>query len=129
MKKYWFSVTLWAVVILVLCGMPPQDVDKVKFIDIPNMDKIVHAGLYFVLALLLMAITTLNSFLKRTGLAYVVTIACCLLYGWLIEVFQREFFPGRSFEWLDVVADTTGGILGVLLYKYIRRIFKKNKES
>jgi VanZ family protein len=123
-KRYWVSVAVWASIILVLCGMPPQDVDKIKFIDIPYLDKLVHFGLYFVLALLIMAILTLNSKLKYSRWANLITIFSCLLYGWLIEVMQRVFFPGRSYELMDVVADTAGAVVGVLLYRTIRRLVK-----
>ncbi len=126
-KRYWVSVAVWASIILVLCGMPPQDVDKIKFIDIPYLDKIVHFGLYFVLALLIMAILTLNSKLKHSSWSYVITIFSCLFYGWLIELMQRSFFPGRSYEMLDVVADTAGAVVGVLLYKTIRRLVKRER--
>jgi len=123
-KRYWISIAVWASIILVLCGMPPQDVDKIKFIDIPYLDKLVHFGLYFVLALLIMAILTLNSKLKYSRWANLITIFSCLLYGWLIEVMQRAFFPGRSYELMDVVADTAGAVVGVLLYRTIRRLVK-----
>lgn len=123
-KRYWISIAVWASIILVLCGMPPQDVDKIKFIDIPYLDKLVHFGLYFVLALLIMAILTLNSKLKKSRWANLITILSCLLYGWLIEVMQRAFFPGRSYELMDVVADTAGAVVGVLLYRTIRRLVK-----
>ncbi|TCN72110.1 VanZ family protein [Acetobacteroides hydrogenigenes] len=123
-KSYWLLVTVWAAIILVLCGMPPQDVDKVKFFDLPYMDKIVHFALYFVLAMLVMAVLTLNSHLKTSRWTYIITITICLLYGWLIEVLQRAFFAGRSFEWLDVVADTAGAVVGVLLYKKVSRWVK-----
>lgn len=123
-KRYWLSIVIWATVILILCGMPPQDVDKVKFFDFPFLDKIVHFGLYFVLALLIMAVLTLNSHLKHSKWTYTITIVVCLLYGWLIEVLQRAFFSGRSYELMDVVADTAGAVLGVLLYKQISKLVK-----
>lgn len=104
--------------------MPPQDVDKIKFIDLPYLDKVVHFALYFVLAMLVMAVLTLNSYLKNSKWTYTITIAICLLYGWLIEILQRAFFPGRSFEWMDVVADTAGAVVGVLLYRRVSRWVK-----
>jgi VanZ family protein len=105
--------------------MPPQDVEKIKLFEIPYQDKIVHFMLYFVLALLVMALLTLNSTLRKTRWTYLLTILICLLYGWIIEVFQRTFFPGRSFEWMDVVADTAGAVIGVLLYRSISSFVKK----
>lgn len=123
-KRYWLSIVVWAAIILILCGMPPQDVDKVKFFDFPFQDKVVHFALYFVLAMLVMAVLTLNSYLKNSKWTYTITIAICLLYGWLIEILQRAFFPGRSFEWMDVAADTAGAVVGVLLYKRVSRYLK-----
>ena len=51
-KTHWKSI-IWAIVILILCGIPGDDIDKVRFIDIPHLDKFVHGVLYFVFTLLL----------------------------------------------------------------------------
>ncbi len=103
--------------------MPPKDVDKMKLFDFPFQDKIVHFGLYFVLGVLIMAVLTLNTRLKESKMAsYAITILICLLYGWLIEILQQNFFPGRSYELMDVASDTAGAVLGVLLYGPFSRL-------
>jgi VanZ family protein len=129
-KRYWFLVPAWAIIILILCGMPPKDVDEIKMFDFPFQDKIVHFGLYFVLAELIMAVLMLNTRLRQLRWAsYAIAILSCLLYGWLIEVMQQNFFPGRSYELMDVVADTAGAVLGVLLYSPISQLIGGKKKE
>lgn len=122
--RYWIAI-LWAIIILVLCGMPPQDVDKVKFIDFPHIDKVVHFCLYFVMGVLVVAVLSLNGTLKKSKWLLLVSISICFIYGWIIEIFQQVLFTGRSYEVMDIVADTAGAIVGVLLYRPISRAINK----
>lgn len=122
--RYWISI-IWAIVILILCGMPPKDVEAIKFVDIPYLDKIAHFALYLVFGLLVMAVLTLHKRLKASNWIYVIAILICILYGWLIEVLQRAIFPGRSYELMDLVADTAGAVIGVLLYGWVSRKLKR----
>ena len=54
-------------------------------------------------------------------------IVLCILFGGIIEVIQH-FVPGRVMSILDIVANTTGVLLGViltmLLYKKIHSLLK-----
>lgn len=124
-KGRYLLLVVWAIIILVLCGMPPKDVDKIAFINFPYIDKVAHILLYVGFGLSVMAVVNLNKRLKGTFLSYVLAIAICAFYGWIIEILQLEVFPGRSYELMDVVADTTGAIVGVLAYNWVSTIFVK----
>ena len=50
-------------------------------------------------------------------------IALLLLVGLQIEVTQY-FIPGRFFSTLDIVADSVGIALGVVVYRYVSKIKK-----
>lgn len=83
-------------------------------------DKIEHLSAYFVLAVffsLTLFIQTKNLLLKKYWNQYSVIIL--LIYGIFDEVHQY-FIPGRFFDWLDLLANFSGIVLGVYL---IRKYF------
>ena len=47
------------------------------------------------------------------------------LYGLMIEVIQKYFTANRSFELLDVAADTIGALMGALIFRFIGKRFLK----
>jgi len=48
-----------------------------------------------------------------------------ILYGFGLEVYQKVFVPGRSFDVWDGVADSAGALLGAW---FLRRRFAVAKE-
>lgn len=124
-KSRYLLLAVWAVIILVLCGLPPQDVEKMKLFNFPQLDKFVHMALYLGFGLFVMAVLTLHKRLRGTKTIYLIAIAICALYGWIIELLQRYLFVGRSYELLDLLADIIGAVLGVLLYNWLSGRFKR----
>lgn len=84
-------------------------------------DKISHFIAYSILMLNVGLITYSK---KR---AFVSGIVLCILFGGMIEIIQH-FVPGRFMSFLDIIANTTGVILGVivtiLLFKKIHALLK-----
>lgn len=79
--------------------------------EIPNLDKVVHAGLF-----LLLAATTYWRFGCRwIGLVSVVA------YGALSEVIQSIALPHRDGDVRDFAADAAGAVLGWLLARRLSR--------
>ncbi|MDP3588113.1 MAG: VanZ family protein [Sulfuricurvum sp.] len=82
-------------------------------------DKQNHFIAFFVLFILLSFAYTHFSTRKK--------IALLLLVGFQIEATQY-FIPGRSSSFMDIVADSIGIIIGVIVYKFIcssRESFKR----
>ncbi|NVO08538.1 MAG: VanZ family protein [Bacteroidales bacterium] len=122
LRNHWKSIT-WAAFILLLCGIPGNQIDKVKFIDIPHIDKIVHTSFYLVFSLLLISENnSLKQQQKATLKAILIAAAISISYGVLIEIFQKFIFINRSAEFWDVVANTFGFILATLSYRLVNRI-------
>jgi VanZ family protein len=44
------------------------------------------------------------------------------MYGALMEILQRTMHNGRSFEFMDMVANLIGAIIGTLIYRYLDRM-------
>jgi len=41
------------------------------------------------------------------------------IYGICLEFMQYALFPNRYFEFLDIIANISGSLIGILFFKYI----------
>ena len=82
-----------------------------RWLPIPYTDKFVHSVFYIVAALL-----WCNSFQFKSKFIKVFII--CFSYGVLMEILQLYIFTSRSAEVADVVANSVGAIIGLILYRY-----------
>lgn len=120
--KYRFSI-LWAIVILILCGLPSSDFPKVRFFQIPHFDKLVHFGLYFIFTLIILSESRKSKFfIEISTTIKIVAFTVAILYGISIEIMQWLFFTSRSAEFFDVMANMLGATLSIFTYKYINRL-------
>lgn len=109
----------WAIVIFILCTLPGQDIPD-PHLNIPHLDKMVHWGMFFIMALLLC-----NELEYQTRFSlrkiFLISVSVIFLYGGIIEILQEHFF-NRSGDVLDLLADVAGGIIGCLLYPTAKRL-------
>ena len=85
----------------------------------PGFDKLVHCGLFAVLAIFYCtaSIRRWNTHTTHIQTAIKSTIVL-ISFGALIEILQKYFFTWRTGSWDDLFADTVGagiGIFGVLI--------------
>lgn len=110
MKKY-YPAAAWAVFILALSvGPSPNLPDTLNF----EPDKAAHAFVYGVLVYLALRALRAGDKVTRSNVLKVVIFS--ILYGLLLEVLQKTFFPYRYFEWGDVLANTVGSVLGLIIF-------------
>jgi len=95
-----------------------EDVDVPTF-QIPHLDKIVHFIFYFVGAVL--GLLSLGSHTKNPPAInkVVLMVLFVILFGIIIEVFQKAFTTMRSGDVLDALANTIGALIGVLVVKLL----------
>lgn len=125
--KYHFWVLVWALIIFIQSSFPAIELPKVELI---SFDKIVHMGVYGVLAGLcfisLMHIKSKNIF---TDNVYLSTGIITVIYGATDEIHQY-FVPNRSSEVQDWLADVLGIIIALLVIRYYLskrfNLFSKN---
>ncbi|NND94855.1 MAG: VanZ family protein [Flavobacteriales bacterium] len=104
----------WALLILVLTAIPGKDMPDINFV---SADKFAHAFVYGVLFLL----TTRWSSNVPTGRNVVIVSALITtIYGILMEVMQETLFVDRFFDWSDVIANTIGVVLGIVIFRSLR---------
>ena len=105
----WAAVIAYAALIAFLSNHPVLPAPHV-----PNIDKVLHAGEYAILAFLLAraALPALRRHSAPTSWALIVL--ACFLYGIADEAHQA-FVPGRSCDPADALADLAGAVLVALL--------------
>jgi VanZ family protein len=122
-RKLFFISLIWAILIMVVCAIPGNDLPEIRLFTIPNFDKIVHAVLYFPLAFVIGAEFDLSKkiWLKLAGPGF--TMVIIALYGGLIEILQAKLFVDRSADLDDVLFDLIGGLAGLTVYYLFFRPF------
>ena len=114
----------WAVLILILCGLPGSNFPKLSFLEWLRPDKIVHLILFGVQSFLFIkGFSRQNSFLalKQNAIRWGVVLS--ITYGALVEVLQTTIFIGRSGDVRDALANAIGALLGLYFYrKFSKRL-------
>ncbi|RMF60735.1 MAG: hypothetical protein D6748_03375 [Calditrichaeota bacterium] len=115
--KWWFyqlPAVLWALLIFIASSLP--DIPGPR-LNIQFEDKLDHLVVYAVFGFLLCrAFLYQNRFPGWRESYILLSIVVGILYG-LSDEFHQYFVPGRYSEWMDVLADSIGIILGVSAFK------------
>lgn len=88
--------------------------------------KMAHFSIYTVVGLLLMSLISTYNIKEKNRL--IITLTTGIIYASSDEIHQ-SFVPGRSPMITDVVIDTMGVILGILLIILGKKIIKKYREN
>jgi VanZ family protein len=105
-------------VVAFLCLYPFQ---SQKESTIPHFDKVIHVTLFLVLSYFWMrGLSAQNQFKKVQAKAVLITVIATITYGVLIEVLQEVMHLGRSFDALDIVADSVGVMFGFGVFRVVR---------
>ncbi|MDP4291359.1 MAG: VanZ family protein [Bacteroidota bacterium] len=127
MIRYFWPAYLWGVIVLILTGIPGNDLPTIpSYLEVIHPDKIVHMGMFGLLMLLLSA----GSYYKAgkvsisNKLIFIYFIITASLGG-ITELLQKWVFVGRSCDILDFFADVVGVILALLFYFFV---FESKKQ-
>ena len=118
-RRYPLSIAIIMLVTFLSLFKPPStDLDKV-----PGIDKLVHTGMYFVMAGLLWWEFFRGR--RQTGApmwhGWVGALICPLIYGGVVELIQECCTDYRGGEWLDFAANSMGVILAALAAKIVMK--------
>ena len=120
--RTYFPALLWLAAATYLFLMPTDGLESTSLIDIPYADKWVHMALF----LGLVQLWLMPQYLHRNALPKKTAWSALLLavaYGIAIEIVQGSFTANRSADPWDVLADTSGAVLGILLLPWVVRRF------
>jgi VanZ family protein len=120
-KKRARSIAMaWTLLIFILCFLPGSELPDV---DIPFIDKWAHLVLFGVFSFLWLCATPTRdmSFLFILLLITVFT-------GWLVEYIQGHYVSGRTQDDMDTIADSVGGLIGIVVFVILFYINELKRE-
>lgn len=127
-KQTWVLLSrniIWAAIIFILCAMPSEHIPE-PHLNIPHLDKAVHFGMFFIMAILLCNELEYQTRFDSRKI-YTFTVLFAFLYGGAIEILQQHLF-NRSGDIWDLFADILGAITGCWVYPQLKRIVRKARE-
>lgn len=110
-KRARILAMLWTLLILFLCFLPGKDLPEV---NVPLIDKWAHVILFGVFTFLWHGTVPTRSYSYK-----IILLAAAVFLGGLVEYVQGHYVPQRSQDMMDVLADSIGGILGIIVYTAI----------
>jgi VanZ family protein len=120
--KYHWRAILWIIVIVTSCLTPSDNLPDTSFFSrIPHFDKMVHFTMYFIFALFLMSGFS-RQYEKTSAKAYIHSFILAFTLGVLIEFIQEKI--GRSYDIYDMIANTVGVVVSLLLFNPIKWILR-----
>ena len=106
---FWFY-TVFLLVITLLPGQIIQSESEgwLKSFNFKNGDKVIHFALFFIFTILIY----LSGVLKKGNLIWIVPISV----GIFIEILQHLMAMGRTFDFYDILANSTGILIAYFLF-------------
>ncbi len=120
-----FFGIIWLLIITAVCLIPGRNVPQPPYF---SFDKLFHAVIFGCLAFqLIIGFKKQYTFKRLRYHAVPISIFFSVFYGLFMELLQGMIFPDRSFEMMDVLANTIGVMAGWLLFILI--FFKMDKTT
>ena len=110
---------LWAAFILIICGVPGQNLPRLDLWQWLKPDKLVHVLVFGILSFLF-----IRAFVRKAAANVFKThpkvwaVLIGLIYGAVIELLQEHVFIGRTGDLKDVVANAMGSFAGSWWFAY-----------
>ena len=104
-------------------------IEKATMLLNSPLRKVMHASVYFVLAFFIMLLINIIKNKKNYLFSFIITILICFIFA-LTDEYHQTLVMGRTGQFLDVLIDTSGGILGSLFFGtyYLAYKIGKNKN-
>jgi len=110
------------VLILIASTLPSNEVEKITWFDVPNFDKLVHLGMYFSLAFVLI----FDIMKAKPDVAYtrifLLAAVLAVFYGGSLEILQATLTDSRSGDFADLAFNTVGVLLAVLAWVVLKKL-------
>lgn len=117
--RFWKTI-IWAIIIFIISSFPGNKVDRVPFLDIPHIDKVIHLGMYFILSFSFLFEINNNSFYQTLRLKLlIIVLVLSISYGFTLEILQSLLFTERSGDFYDFLANSLGCIMAYFFFKFL----------
>lgn len=115
-SQLWVAI-FWTLLVMVLLCIPGSEFPQPGvFADIQNLDKLIHVFLFGNFVFLWGSYTHVGQTDRQHWFKMLIIITLIgIVFGVVMEIIQRHFIPFRSFEWVDILADSIGAVLAAAL--------------
>lgn len=120
--RYYKNALIWAFFIFILSIIPVTGRLRFDLLGLFTIDKLAHFVLYSIFCLFI-AIGYAKYYSRNYRIKYIFrwSFSVSALFGIVIEIIQPFAMSNRSFDVLDMIANTLGCLGGWLLFKIIAR--------
>jgi len=121
--KTWIWVLFELSIVFILLSLPASNFHNESnwFGNFP-IDKLVHVCLFGSLSLSILVHFEKSKFTKlKTIRAHAYVLIFCIIYGILMEYYQKYYVPSRGFDVNDMLADALGAILALPILYHLRK--------
>lgn len=115
---YLCAALFWSGLIIFLCLLKSSDIPQ---IEIPYLDKVIHAGLHFVFTLLWFFYFKNKIGSMKNLKLLLISLVLSIFFGIVIELMQKFFTVTRSADVFDVIANLFGATLAVVSIIFLNK--------
>jgi VanZ family protein len=119
-RFFWFASS-WTLLIMVLLTIPGRSIPSVGIFE---FDKLVHAGLFFVLTILWLEALSGGRVARAISV-----VALIIAFSFLTEWYQELMPIGRTADVFDAIADSVGALLGIAFWGIKMALTTSNTKS
>lgn len=109
----YLGALIWTLIIIIASGLSKGMVQQLELSDLFSIDKAGHAFVYMVYVILWSWAIVQNT---EKSTAIKIAFFTSVFLGILMEILQSTIFTGRSFEYLDIIANISGSFVGMILF-------------
>ena len=102
-----------------------MDINKAPKFDVVLSDKISHFVAYFLLGFLFYLMLKTYNTIQTLNVAVIMS----LIFGIVLELIQMTMTSGRMFDPYDLIANTLGVLVAVLVIKRNEKVIVKKLET
>ncbi|WP_205509490.1 VanZ family protein [Longitalea arenae] len=111
----------WTALTIFLLCLPGSAIPSAGVFSTEGIDKVVHAILFGGIVLL----WAFNLYFRRNHKSKWLQIIVALTLfsvglGIGLEFLQRDYIPNRSFDGIDIIADTAGAVIAAVYHLFVR---------
>ncbi len=121
--KFFWKPILWGLIVILLSAIDTTNMSRPWFLQIPNLDKIVHFTLYCIFTFLLVFDLQKSGVAgKSAGIILLLAFSAAVLFGGGMEIMQMIPAFHRDASISDFYANMAGSAAAVLLFIPVNRI-------
>jgi len=125
-RAFWKTIG-WSALVIILSAWSGEKINHVMaLMPFENVDKIAHFGMYFIFTFLMMY--DFNHFKSRSFPVIqiiIFSVATAVAFGGMMEILQSLPRLHRSTDIFDFLANTSGALTAVIVYKPINLILSR----